>query len=51
MSMVANRNVGVYPDVAFVVDDAVSEGAAGMRFIEIRGPTEQVGARGHVVAL
>jgi pyridoxamine 5'-phosphate oxidase family protein len=36
------RNVGVNPSVAFVVDDAVSEGAAGMRFLEIRGPAEQV---------
>jgi PPOX class F420-dependent enzyme/OxyR family protein/uncharacterized protein (TIGR02246 family) len=36
------RNVGVNPEVAFVVDDAVSEGAAGMRFLEIRGPAEQV---------
>jgi PPOX class F420-dependent enzyme/OxyR family protein/uncharacterized protein (TIGR02246 family) len=36
------RNVGVNPDVAFVVDDAISEGAAGMRFLEIRGPAEQV---------
>jgi pyridoxamine 5'-phosphate oxidase family protein len=36
------RNVGVNPNVAFVVDDAVSEGAAGMRFIEIRGQAEQV---------
>lgn len=38
------RNVGVNPDVAFVVDDAVSEGAAGMRFLEIRGPAERVSA-------
>ena len=36
------RNVGVNPNVAFVVDDAVSDGAAGMRFIEIRGQAEQV---------
>ena len=36
------RNVGINPKVAFVVDDAVSEGAAGMRFIEIRGQAEQV---------
>jgi pyridoxamine 5'-phosphate oxidase family protein len=38
------RNVGVNPHVAFVVDDAVSEGAAGMRFIEIRGQAERVSA-------
>jgi PPOX class F420-dependent enzyme/OxyR family protein/uncharacterized protein (TIGR02246 family) len=36
------RNVGVNPNVAFVVDDAVAEGAAGMRFVEIRGKAEQV---------
>jgi PPOX class F420-dependent enzyme/OxyR family protein/uncharacterized protein (TIGR02246 family) len=36
------RNVGARPDVAFVVDDVVSEGAAGVRFVEIRGPAEQV---------
>jgi PPOX class F420-dependent enzyme/OxyR family protein len=34
------RNVGVNPNIAFVVDDAVSEGAAGTRFAEIRGLTE-----------
>jgi pyridoxamine 5'-phosphate oxidase family protein len=36
------RNVGINSNVAFVVDDAVSEGAAGMRFVEIRGQAEQV---------
>jgi PPOX class F420-dependent enzyme/OxyR family protein/uncharacterized protein (TIGR02246 family) len=36
------RNVGINSNVAFVVDDAVSEGAAGMRFLEIRGRAEQV---------
>ena len=36
------RNVGVNPNVAFVVDDAVSEGAAGTRFVEIRGQAERV---------
>jgi PPOX class F420-dependent enzyme/OxyR family protein/uncharacterized protein (TIGR02246 family) len=36
------RNVGINPNVAFVVDDAVSEGAAGMRFVEVRGRAEQV---------
>ena len=35
------RNIAARPDVAFVVDDAVSEGAAGVRFVEIRGPAEQ----------
>jgi pyridoxamine 5'-phosphate oxidase family protein len=36
------RNIAARPDVAFVVDDAVSDGAAGVRFVEIRGPAEQV---------
>jgi pyridoxamine 5'-phosphate oxidase family protein len=36
------RNIAAHPDVAFVVDDAVGEGAAGMRFLEIRGRAEQV---------
>jgi PPOX class F420-dependent enzyme/OxyR family protein/uncharacterized protein (TIGR02246 family) len=36
------RNVGAHPDVAFVVDDVVSPGAAGVRFVEIRGRAEQV---------
>ena len=36
------RNVGVNPNVAFVVDDAVSEGAAGMRFLEVRGVADRV---------
>ena len=36
------RNVGIDPNVAFVVDDAVSEGAAGMRFIEVRGQAQRV---------
>jgi pyridoxamine 5'-phosphate oxidase family protein len=36
------RNVGVNPNVAFVIDDAVSEGAAGTRFVEIRGQAERV---------
>jgi len=36
------RNVGVNPNVAFVVDDAVSDGAAGMRFLEVRGHAERV---------
>ena len=36
------RNAGVKPNVAFVIDDAVSEGAAGTRFVEIRGQAERV---------
>jgi PPOX class F420-dependent enzyme/OxyR family protein/uncharacterized protein (TIGR02246 family) len=40
------RNIGARPDVAFVVDDVVSAGAAAgaaaVRFVEIRGPAEQV---------
>lgn len=31
------RNVAVHPDVSFVVDDAIGEGASGMRFVELRG--------------
>jgi PPOX class F420-dependent enzyme/OxyR family protein/uncharacterized protein (TIGR02246 family) len=38
------RNVGARPDVAFTVDDVVSEGAAGVRFAEIRGRAEQTTA-------
>jgi pyridoxamine 5'-phosphate oxidase family protein len=34
------RNIGLRPDVSFVVDDAVGEGASGMRFLEIRGRAE-----------
>lgn len=37
------RNVGRDPKVAFVVDDATGEGAAGMRLLEIRGRAEQAG--------
>jgi PPOX class F420-dependent enzyme/OxyR family protein/uncharacterized protein (TIGR02246 family) len=36
------RNVGAHPDVAFVVDDVVSPGPTGVRFVEIRGPAERV---------
>jgi pyridoxamine 5'-phosphate oxidase family protein len=36
------RNVAINSNVAFVVDDSVAEGAAGMRFVEIRGQAEQV---------
>jgi PPOX class F420-dependent enzyme/OxyR family protein/uncharacterized protein (TIGR02246 family) len=35
------RNVGVNPEVAFIVDDRVGEGAAGVRFVEVRGRAEQ----------
>lgn len=31
------RNIKVHPDVSFVVDDVVGEGASGVRFLEIRG--------------
>jgi PPOX class F420-dependent enzyme/OxyR family protein/uncharacterized protein (TIGR02246 family) len=34
------RNVGAHPDVAFVVDDVVGEGAEGARFVELRGRAE-----------
>jgi PPOX class F420-dependent enzyme/OxyR family protein len=34
------RNVGAHPDVAFVVDDSVGEGAEGVRFVELRGRAE-----------
>jgi PPOX class F420-dependent enzyme/OxyR family protein/uncharacterized protein (TIGR02246 family) len=36
------RNVGLNRHVAFVVDDAIGEGASGMRFVEVRGLAEQV---------
>jgi pyridoxamine 5'-phosphate oxidase family protein len=36
------RNIAVHPNVAFVVDDAIGEGASGMRFLEIRGRAEGV---------
>jgi PPOX class F420-dependent enzyme/OxyR family protein/uncharacterized protein (TIGR02246 family) len=35
------RNIAVNPEVSFVVDDAVGEGAENMRFLEIRGPAHQ----------
>jgi PPOX class F420-dependent enzyme/OxyR family protein/uncharacterized protein (TIGR02246 family) len=38
------RNIAVNPDVSFVIDDAIGEGAEGMRFIEIRGRAEQAQA-------
>jgi pyridoxamine 5'-phosphate oxidase family protein len=34
------RNVGVNPNAAFVVDDAISEGPAGMRFSRYAAPSE-----------
>jgi PPOX class F420-dependent enzyme/OxyR family protein/uncharacterized protein (TIGR02246 family) len=34
------RNVGTHPEVAFVVDDTVGEGAEGARFVELRGRAE-----------
>jgi PPOX class F420-dependent enzyme/OxyR family protein/uncharacterized protein (TIGR02246 family) len=34
------HNVGAHPDVAFVVDDSVGEGADGVRFVELRGRAE-----------
>jgi PPOX class F420-dependent enzyme/OxyR family protein len=37
------RNVGRDPNVAFVIDDAIGEGAENMRFLEIRGRAEQAG--------
>lgn len=36
------RNIRTRPDVSFVVDDAIGEGASGMRFVEVRGRAEQV---------
>jgi pyridoxamine 5'-phosphate oxidase family protein len=36
------RNIRLNPQVAFVIDDATGQGAAGMRFLEIRGHAAQV---------
>lgn len=36
------RNIQVNPDVAFVVDDVISDEASGVRFLEIRGGAEAV---------
>jgi PPOX class F420-dependent enzyme/OxyR family protein/uncharacterized protein (TIGR02246 family) len=36
------RNIRTSPQVSFVVDDAIGEGASGMRFVEVRGLAEQV---------
>jgi pyridoxamine 5'-phosphate oxidase family protein len=54
------RNIAAHPDVAFVVDDAIGEGPAGMRFVEVRGhaeqtridpPTDQDGISGHIIRI
>ena len=46
------RNIGVNPAVSFVVDDAIGEGAANMRMLEIRGEAEQVAADGsHLIRI
>jgi pyridoxamine 5'-phosphate oxidase family protein len=36
------RNIRANPEVAFVVDDVLSEGIDGVRFLEIRGLAETV---------
>jgi PPOX class F420-dependent enzyme/OxyR family protein len=38
------RNIGQHSQVAFLVDDTVGEGPAGMRFLELRGHAEQATA-------
>ncbi len=38
------RNIAVHPEVAFVIDDAVGEGAENMRFVEVRGIARQATA-------
>jgi pyridoxamine 5'-phosphate oxidase family protein len=35
------KNITIHPDVSFVVDDAIGEGAENMRMLEIRGRAEQ----------
>jgi pyridoxamine 5'-phosphate oxidase family protein len=35
------HNVGINPQVAFVVDDVIGDGTSGLRFLEIRGLGEQ----------
>src|ERR1700733_2016968 len=40
------RNIGVNPAVSFGVDDAIGEGAANMRMLEIRADAEQAAADG-----
>jgi PPOX class F420-dependent enzyme/OxyR family protein/uncharacterized protein (TIGR02246 family) len=36
------RNVALHPHVSFVIDDAIGDGASGMRFVEVRGRAEQM---------
>jgi pyridoxamine 5'-phosphate oxidase family protein len=36
------QNIAVHPQVSFVVDDAIGEGASGMRFVEVRSRADQV---------
>jgi PPOX class F420-dependent enzyme/OxyR family protein/uncharacterized protein (TIGR02246 family) len=38
------RNIALHPHVAFVVDDAVGEGAENMRMVEVRGLAQQATA-------
>ena len=54
------RNIAVHPEVSFVVDDAIGEGALGMRFVEVRGRAEQAqispsaeeeGLSGHIIRI
>jgi len=52
------RNIRTSPQVSFVVDDAIGEGASGMRFVEVRGLAEQVagapageGERQHLIRI
>jgi PPOX class F420-dependent enzyme/OxyR family protein/uncharacterized protein (TIGR02246 family) len=54
------RNIAAHPEVSFVVDDAIGEGASGMRFVEVRGLAEQVqvdplaeedGPSGHIIRI
>ena len=54
------RNIAVHPEVSFVVDDAIGEGALGMRFVEVRGraeqaqinpPAEEEGLSGHIIRI
>jgi PPOX class F420-dependent enzyme/OxyR family protein len=42
------RNIGVNPRVALVVDDQFGEGAAGTRYLEVRGYADQIRAAGPV---
>jgi pyridoxamine 5'-phosphate oxidase family protein len=54
------RNIALHPEVSFVVDDAIGEGASGMRFVEIRGQAERAqinpqaeeeGLSGHIIRI